>query len=394
MRVQLKTHIEHLLPSIIELRHELHQHPEIRFQEVWTSGRIAQFLDNIGVSYQRGYAGGTGIAATIRGGPGRTIALRADMDALEIQEETGLPYASQIPNRMHACGHDGHSAILCGVARVLQEWRDELHGTVKLLFQPGEETAAGGRLIVEEGLLDDVDAVFALHGWPSIPLGRIAVKSGWLMAGARDFHITVRGKGCHGADPASGVDPIVAASHIVLALQTIVSREVDPWETGVVTVGVFQAGQATNIIPETAILRGTMRSLNPAVLDHIADAVRRVAEQTAQTFRAAATMQLGSIPYPPLYNDPGMTQFLRETVEEVLGPEHLMELEHPNMAAEDFAFYLQKKPGAIFYVGVNPNPTEAYPLLHNPRYDFTDAALAPAIQTMAGLALRFLHSPS
>lgn len=248
--------------------------------------------------------------------------------------------------------------------------------------------------MIEEGALDGVDAVFALHGWPTLSVGQIAIKDGWLMAGAQDFHITVRGKGCHGADPGAGVDPVVAASHIVLALQTIVSREVDPWETGVVTVAMFQAGQATNIIPETAVLRGTMRSLNPEVLGRIADAVRRVAERTAQAFRATAEVHLGSAPYPPLYNDPEMAQFLRETVAETLGPEHLTELEKPNMAAEDFAFYLQKAPGAMFYVGVKPNAVEAYPLLHNPHYDFTDAALAPAMQTMAGLALRFLRGGS
>jgi amidohydrolase len=383
--------IEEILDGVIALRHELHAHPEIRFQEKWTSDRIAAFLDGIGVPYERGYAKGTGIVATLRGADGPTVALRADIDALEIQEETGLPYASRIPNRMHACGHDGHSAVLCGVASVLARRRDALPGAVKFIFQPAEEIAAGGRYIVEEGALDDADAAFALHGWPTLPAGHIGVRDGCMLAGAQDFYVTVRGKGCHGADPGSGVDPIVVAAHIITALQTVVSREVDPTDPAVVTVGELTAGQSTNIIPETARLRGTMRSVSPHTMKRIADAVERIATGTAAAFRGQAEVTYGPDPYPPLHNDPAMTNLMRETVRDVLGPEKLLEVAEPTMGAEDFAFYLHKVPGTFVFLGVKDPAQETHPPLHNARYDFNDRAVAPAIEVMSQVALRCLE---
>ncbi len=385
--------IEGIIPEIIALRHEIHQHPEIRFEERWTSDRIAQFLDQAGIEYQRGYGRGTGIVATLRGVGSRTVALRADMDALEIQEETGLPYASQIPYRMHACGHDGHAACLCGAAQVLARHKVELFGTVKFIFQPAEEMAGGGRLMVEQGVLEDVDAAFALHGWPSIPVGHVALKPGWIMAGAQDFRILVRGAGCHGADPRSGIDPVVPAAHITTALHTIVGREINPWETAVVTVSIIQAGHATNIIPEVAELQGTIRTLTPQLQQTVAESVRRMAKDIARAFRASAEIELGGEPYPPLYNDPTMTEFVRRAVVEELGKERLVDLEAPCMASEDFAFYLQRVPGVFMYLGVNPEPEKPYPPLHSPRYNFPDEAIPPGIRLLSALAIRFLSCP-
>jgi len=390
MRLPLHATVDGVLPEIVALRHELHQHPEIRFEEQWTSDRIARFLDDAGIPYERGFAKGTGIVATLRGGEGRTVLLRADMDALEIQEETGLPYASQIPNRMHACGHDGHSACLCGVAKTLAKHRDSVRGTVKFVFQPAEEEAAGGRLIVEEGVLDGVDAAFALHGWPTIPAGKIGLRSGWTMAGADIFKITVKGKACHGADPAAGVDPIVVAAHITTALQSVVSRELNPWDTGVVTVAKIHAGSATNIIPGSAVLEGTFRSFTPAVRDVIEQGIRRIAEKTAEAHRAEATVFVSETRYPPLYNDEATTAFVRETAMSVLGEDRVIDLCNPYMGAEDFSFYLQKTPGTFICLGVNPNPAQPYPTLHNPLYNFSDEAIAPAITLMSSIALRFL----
>lgn len=387
--------IARILPEITALRHELHQHPEIRFQEVWTSDRVARFLDGIDIPYRRGYAKGTGIVAEIaglRGGGGRTVALRADMDALEVEEATGLPYASLNPGRMHACGHDGHTATLCGAAKALRACRDQFAGTVRLVFQPGEEVAAGGRLIVEEGALDGVSAVFGLHGWPTLPLGSVASRPGCMMAGARDFLIRIHGAGAHGADPASGVDPVVAAAHTILALQTIVSRETDPRDSRVVTATILRAGQATNIIPDTAELSGTMRSLEPEGLDALVEAVRRIAEHTALAFRARAETDFGESAYPPLYNDAEMTALIAETADDLLGPGTYRELDAPVMASEDFAYYLQRAPGAFFYVGVNPHPERPYPNLHSSRYNFSDEALPIAIGMMANAALRYLAS--
>ncbi|MFP4171658.1 MAG: M20 family metallopeptidase [Candidatus Hydrogenedentota bacterium] len=390
MHDELKPALDTILPKLIELRHELHAHPEIRFEEHWTSGRIARFLDDLGAHYTRGHAGGTGIVVTVEGShPGPAVLLRADIDALEIQEQTDLPYASTIPERMHACGHDGHSAGLCGAIHALMEHRDRLHGTVKCVFQPAEELAAGGRRIVEEGVLDGVDAAFALHGWPSLPLGRIALRPGWMMASANCFRITVRGKGCHGAAPHDGVDPILVAAHITTALQAIVSRELDPGEAGVVTIGSIHGGCSTNVIPDTAIMEGTLRSIEPARFDIIAEAIERVASHTARAFRAEAETVLKDTRYPSLYNDPEATHFARETAERLFGEGRVMTLPRPVMAAEDFAFYLQKAPGAFVYLGVNPHPDREYPGLHTPYYDFNDDALPIGAALLASLALDY-----
>lgn len=386
----MKDTIASVLPEIIALRHELHQHPEIRFEEKWTSARIARFLDEAGIPYTQGHAKGTGIVAQIEGHGDKTVALRADMDALEIQEDTGLPYASQIPERMHACGHDGHMACLCGTAKVLNAQRESLGGKVKLIFQPAEEQAAGGRFIVEEGLLDDVQAVFALHGWPSLPVGAVGIKSGPAMASADFFRIDIAGKGCHGGDPAAGIDPVVVASHITTGLQNIASREINPWDPVVVTVARIQAGTTSNVIPENAFIEGTFRALDEKVRHKIFDALERIAENTARAHRATAEVSFLGHPYPPLHNDEAMSLFARDTIVDAFGKDNLAEPEHPAMGAEDFAFYLQKTPGAFLFLGVNPRDDEAHPPLHSPHFNFNDDALATGIELMSRLALGFL----
>jgi amidohydrolase len=381
--------IEQVTAEAVALRHDLHQHPEIRFEERWTSDRISRFLREAGIAHVRGHAGGTGIVVTLKGNGRKTVALRADIDALEMQEESGLPYASAIPSRMHACGHDGHTAILCGAAKVLSEHLDKVKGTVKFIFQPAEELGGGGRLIVDEGVLDGVDAAFALHTWHALPLGKIGIKSGPVMASADWFAIDIRGKGCHSADPAAGVDPVVVAAHIITALQTVVSREINPWDAGVVTVGRVEAGVASNIIPETARLEGTFRALTEEVRTTIAAAIQRVAENTALSFRATASVTLGPDGYAPLINDPAMADCVRRTVAETLGPEALVELEHPSMGSEDFSFYLQKVPGAMFYLG-NNTPSTPHPI-HSPHYVFNDNAIPIGMRVFCDLVQRFLE---
>jgi amidohydrolase len=379
-----------IAPGIADLRHELHQHPEIRFEEHWTSDRVAQFLTALNVPHTRGHAKGTGIVATLEGSGDKTVLLRADIDALEIQEETGLPYASKIPNRMHACGHDGHTASLCGVIQLLSGMRDALPGTIKFVFQPAEEIAAGGRYIVEEGVLDDVDAAFALHGWPTIPVGQIGLRPGPMLAGADNFEIEVVGKGCHAAAPHNGVDPIVVAAHITTALQTIVSREVDPLDASVVSVTIIHGGAASNVVSDRALMEGTFRALNKRVRDEIATALVRVAQEIARAFRAEARVTILENAYPPLINDPDATEFVFDTARDVLGASRCIEMERPFMGAEDFAFYLEKAPGAFICLGVNPSETEPYPALHNAKYDFNDNAIPTAITLMSNLALRSL----
>lgn len=390
MRVPLRPDIKPLLPELIALRHQLHQHPEIRFEERWTSDRIAQYLSDAGIPFTRGHAKGTGIVATITGRDGKTVALRADMDALEIQEETGLPYASRISNRMHACGHDGHSTMLCGAARVLWKHRENLNGTVKCIFQPAEEIAAGGRFIVEEGLLNDVSAAFALHCWPGIPSGAVAVGGGPVMASADFFRILVKGRGGHGANPGAAVDPIVVAAHIVTALQAIVSRETDPWNAVVVTVARIESGFASNIIPETALMEGTFRALSPESRAHTMEAIERIATNVASAFRAEASVESEGPGYPVLINDPGAAETVREVASRRLGEARVHPVTHPYMTAEDFAYYLQAVPGAFIFLGNDPPNAADPPSLHSPRFNFNDESIETGVEVLAGAAMDYL----
>ena len=380
-----------LVPEITALRHALHAHPEIRFEEHWTSDRIASFLQETGIPFERGFAKGTGIVATLEGTGAHCVALRTDMDALEIEEKTGLPYASQIPARMHACGHDGHMASLCGVAKTLMQHRDQLKGTIKFIFQPAEELAAGGRIMVEEGVLDDVEAAFALHAWPTLPVGKIAVGSGLVMASTDMFTIEIVGKGGHAANPGAFIDPGLVAAHIVVALQSIVARELNPWEAGVVSVTRIASGTNLNVIPDVAILEGTFRALDKQRRDQIAESIERIVTATARTFRATASLRLHDTGYPPLYNDPAMSEFVSAMISEHFGDAALLPVEHPYMTAEDFAFYLEKVPGAYIFLGNDKLDAVDTPLLHSPQFNFNDQAIPVAMEMMTKIAVGFLE---
>ena len=381
-----------LLPEFRDLRRELHQHPELAFAERWTSDRIARFLKETGIPFQRGFAGGTGIVAEIEGQPGGRVALRADMDALAITEAATLPHASVHTGRMHACGHDGHMACLCGAARLLQEHRETLPGRVRLIFQPGEENAGGGKRMVDEGALDGVDAAFALHAWPGIPAGRVALGSGTVMASGDFFHITVAGRGGHGADPGATIDPTVAASHMTAALQTVVSREIDPWEAAVLTIGKLHAGNASNIIPDEAVLEGTLRAFDAGVRRHLREAAGRVAHHIARAFRARADVCFQEPGYPPLRNDPRLAAFAEETLRAVLGREMVSGLDHPFMTSEDFAFYSEKAPALFLFLGNDGPERDASPRLHTAGFDFNEAALPTGMLTLASLAWHALKT--
>lgn len=391
MNSELRETIHRLHPSITALRHELHQRPEIRFEERWTSDRIAQFLLESGIPFTRGHCKGTGIVATIEGSGPHTVALRADMDALEIQEETGLDYASRIPNRMHACGHDGHSAMLCGAAKALWTHRAALNGAVKCIFQPAEEIAAGGRFIVEEGLLEDAGAAFALHCWPGLPCGQVAIGAGPVMASADFFRIVVTGKGGHGANPGAAIDPIVVAAHIVTALQSIVSREIDPWNAVVVSVARVDAGFTSNIIPERAIMEGTFRALSPESRAHTAAAIERIAVNVAQAFRAEARLETEGAGYPVLVNDGAMGTLAQDVAAACFGDDHVAPVTHPYMTAEDFAYYLQAVPGAFIFLGNDTPEASDPPSLHSPRFIFNDEALPVGMEMLASVAMRYLN---
>ncbi len=363
-------------PEMTAWRRDLHQHPEIGFEEVRTSGVIAAKLREFGCDAVETGMAKTGVVATIRGAGGdggRAIGLRADIDALPIHEETGLPHASTNPGRMHACGHDGHTAMLLGAAKYLSETRN-FSGTVHLIFQPAEENGGGGRVMVEEGLFErfPVERVFGLHNWPGVPEGNFIWREGPIMAAVANLEIRVTGKGAHGAMPHQGNDPVVIASHIVTALQSIVARNVEPAESGVITIGSIQGGDTFNVIPETVRMLGTARWFAPEVGDILENKLRAIATGVAAAFGAEATAKFDRL-YPATVNEPESTRLTLDAAGAVAGKERVHEMPRPTMGGEDFSFMLQAKHGSYILLGAGRGPDD--PQVHHPRYDFNDGIL-------------------
>jgi amidohydrolase len=337
--------------------------------------------------------GGFGVVGELVGraegaAAGRTLAIRADMDALPIQETSDLAYRSACPGVMHACGHDGHTATLLGTAAVLTGLRDRIRGTVRLFFQPAEETVRGATEMCAEGVMEGVDAIVALHGWPGMPVGRIGVRSGPMMASADTFDITIRGRGAHAAMPHVSVDPIVAGAQVVLGLQTLVSREISPTVPVVVTVAQIHAGTAYNVIPGTCDIKGTVRCLSPALRQEMPVRLERVAAGICAANRAEYTFgyRFGT---PVTVNDAAISALVEQVGRETLGRKNVEQLDAPSMGAEDFAVYLQHSPGAMFRLGVGVDVTP----LHTPTYNFADAALPHGIEIFSRFALRYLDAP-
>jgi len=386
-----------VVPHVTAIRHDLHQHPELGYQETYTAGVVRAELTRLGIAHQTGLAGGTGIVALIPGGAGDgpCVALRADMDALPIQEATGAPYSSLHPGLMHACGHDGHTAILLGAAAILKSMAPALKGTIKLLFQPAEEGGRGAQRLCNDGVLQHprVDAIFGLHGWPGLKVGHVASRPGPLLAAVDEFQVTVRGIGTHAAAPQEGVDPIVCATAMVQALQTIISRETDANEPVVLTVSQFHAGATFNVIPESAVFGGTIRTLNAPTRQRILRAIERICNGLALAQRCQAAVTFSECT-PCTNNTPAMTEFVQQIARQTLGADSYATVPKPAMWGEDFAFYLEQVPGCFFVLGVQPPERDGYPMLHNPLYDFTDAALPHGIRMMVALASGFLARPS
>ncbi|HJP29166.1 MAG TPA: M20 family metallopeptidase [Candidatus Latescibacteria bacterium] len=385
----LKSLIDPLLPELVELRHELHRCPELAYEEHETARRIVTHLKSVpGIDLRTGVAG-TGVVAILgskKGGP--CVALRADMDALPMEELGDHAHRSTVAGKMHACGHDGHVTCLVGAARVLASLGDELDGPVKFLFQPAEEGGAGGRRMCEEGVLDDppVSAIFGLHAWPELAQGEIGVRQGGFLASADRLRITVGGVGAHAAYPHQGIDTVLVASHIIVALQSIAARNTDPLDSVVVTITQIHGGTADNIIPGEVKLSGTVRTLNSETRRLTLERIERVAVDTARAYGAAAEVMVDE-GYPVLENDPAATEYVRR-VAAVTDRVAAVEIP-PVMGGEDFAFYAQRVPASFFSLGIRPPGRETYPKLHQPDYDFHDDAIRLGVAMHVEIARRF-----
>lgn len=354
-------------------RRDIHAHPETAFEETRTSDIVAEKLQSFGIPVHRGLAK-TGVVGTLKvGDSNRAIGLRADLDALDILEENTFDHVSTNPGKMHACGHDGHTAMLLGAARYLSQTK-RFNGTVQFIFQPAEENEAGGRVMVEDGLFDlfPVEAVYGMHNQPGLPLGKFGVRVGSSMASADMFEITLTGKGSHAAHPHQGLDPIVTGSEVVMALQRIVSRTTNPIEAAVISVTQFHAGTNTNVLPETAVISGTCRSLNPAVQDAIESRMEEVVKGVAAAHGLTYTFSYDRR-YPVLINTAEETAKAVRAAIEVAGADNVSTDHPPTMGSEDFAWMLQDLPGCYIRVG-NGEGEEGGCVVHNPNYDFNDQA--------------------
>ncbi|NKX65600.1 amidohydrolase [Labrenzia sp. 5N] len=378
------------LPEIVATRRHLHTIPEIGLSEFKTSDYVASELAAMGYEVTRGLAK-TGIVATLRNGTSsKSIGIRADFDALPILEETGADYASTHPGVMHACGHDGHTAMLLGAAKILSE-RKQFDGTVHLIFQPAEENFGGARLMMDDGLFErfPCDAVFGLHNDPSLPFGQFAFRDGPMMVAADECKITVVGHGGHGAEPQAASDPIVCGASIIMALQTIAARNIHPLQSAVITVGAFNSGIASNVIPERAEMNLTVRALEPDVRDELERRIRMIAEGQAASYgmRAEVDYERG---YPPMINHTAETGYLRDLARRFAGEEKVTDLTRPFMGSEDFAYFLEERPGCYFMLGTAR--TDRDPPLHHPKYDFNDDILPIGTSFWVELAEDFLSS--
>ncbi|WP_417170415.1 M20 metallopeptidase family protein [Victivallis sp.] len=376
-----------ILPGIIEFRHALHRIPEMAGAEFETARAIRERLAGLDLEVLPPFLG-TDVVAILHGrGPGRNVTLRADIDALRVHEETGAAYASRHDGRMHACGHDGHAAMVMGAAELLASRRDSFDGSVRFVWQPGEENRAMGRDLIEAGALENprADLVTALHGMPGLPVGVLALRNGAMMASCAHFKVTIRGRGGHSSRPHQAIDPVVAAAAIVVELQSVVSRRIDPQQAAVLSVCRIAGGELANVIPDEVVLEGTARALDMKVAAALETGVREVVEAVSRAHRTRCEIDY-RLAYPVTLNAPEPTALARRVIRETVDDERFVELAASSMEAEDFAYYLQRYPGVYVKLGTGEN----CPALHNSKFDFPDAALAAGIEylvnfTSAGL---------
>ncbi len=376
-----------ILPWLIEIRRDLHRHPELGLEEHRTARRVQAILDELGIEHTGG-VGGTGVIGTLGGGSGKVVALRADLDGLPIQDAKDVPYRSQVAGKMHACGHDVHTAVLLGAARILAGLSG-LPGTLKFLFQPAEETVGGAQLLIEAGALDDppVDAIFGLHVEPDLDAGRVELRYGQRNASSDTLALTVHGRSGHGAYPADTVDAVVVAAQVISALQTVVSRNVDARDAAVVSFGTVRGGVAGNVVANRVELVGTVRCLDQAIRERVLKRVREVAEGVAAALGGRAEVEIEP-GYPPLVNDDAMVDRVRANAVRLLGETDVVIKATPNMGVEDFSYYLRKVPGAFFALGVRNEARGIVHSVHHELFDVDESAMT------VGVAIQVLNALS
>ena len=381
-----------LMPKLVEIRRDFHEYPEVSQHEAETSKKVAAYLREMGVDEVIEHVNGYGVIGVIKGAKeGGVVALRADMDALQIQEMNDVEYKSRNDGVMHACGHDNHMTGLLGAAMLLCQNRDEICGTVKLVFQPAEEMSpvGGSRGMLESGYLDDIGAIYGLHVWPDLPHGKVGVKSGPLMAATDHFTITIHGKTAHGAKPNQGIDAVVLGAQFVMAAQTFVSRKVDPLDNAVVTFGIFNAGTRYNIIAGECVLDGTVRTLNEDTRDMIEDSMRKLLDAICLQSGATADIVYGR-GYPAPVNHESDAALIRKTAISLFGEEGVVDVKNPAMPAEDFSFYLREKEGCFVWLGTAKDGETPWPL-HNSRFDVDEDILWRGSALLAQTAIDYLN---
>jgi amidohydrolase len=393
--MQLIDRVVQFRAEIQAIRRDIHAHPELRFEERRTSDIVARKLAEWGLEVHRGL-GGTGLVAVLTNGAGKSLGLRADMDALPIQELNSFAHRSTHANKMHACGHDGHTAMLLGAAKYLAEAKS-FTGTLNFIFQPGEEGGGGAKKMIDDGLFErfPCDAVFGMHNWPNLRVGQFGFAPGPMMAGANLFEITVRGKGAHAALPHLGIDPVFAAVQIVQGLQGIITRQRKPLDPAVMSITIIKAGDANNVVPDTAFISGTVRTFDDKVTDLIETGMRRIATLTAEAHGATAEVNFARY-YPPTVNHPEQSEFAANVAAAMVGEQNTVRDIEPAMTAEDFSFMLRERPGAYLWIGNGDGAHReaghgAGPcMLHNASYDFNDDLIPLGATYWVRLAETFL----
>jgi amidohydrolase len=389
MQMKIAEKIDQLFPKMIQWRRFLHQHPELSYQESKTAAFVADHLKQLGLQVQTNIGGHGVIGLLVGGQPGPTVALRADMDALPIHDEKTNDYASQVPGVMHACGHDAHTSTLLGLAYLFSEVRSTLAGTIKFIFQPAEEVSPGGALpLIQHGVLDDVDVIFGVHLWTPFPVGSVYCKAGPFMAAADEFSIEIQGKGGHGGLPHETIDSVMIGSQLVTSLQTIVSRNINPTEPAVVSVGAFHAGKSFNVIAERCSLLGTVRTFNSDIRDQIQKRMSDMSHAICEAYGASCEFEY-KVGYPPVVNHTKETERFFKVGGKVFGAEHTIE-SALIMAGEDYAYYLQKVPGCFMFVGAGNADLGVWAPHHHPYFDIDEEAMRNAALLLSGMTLDYL----